>query len=100
MPDDAVVAFRPDARTVIVALTHDPKLDDMALMEALRSGASYVGAVGSARTSAERRKRLAEFDLTPQQVARLHGGEVTYSPGAGLSGSTFTLRLPRWGVGE
>ena len=73
MPDDAVVAFRPDARTVILAVSHDPKLDDMALMEALKSGASYVGAVGSARTSAERRKRLAELDLTPQQVARLHG---------------------------
>ena len=73
MPDDAVVAFRADARTVILAVSHDPKLDDMALMEALKSGASYVGAVGSARTSAERRKRLAELDLTPQQVARLHG---------------------------
>ena len=73
MPDDAVAAFRPDARTVVLAVSHDPKLDDMALMEALKSAASYVGAVGSARTSAERRKRLADLDLTPQQVARLHG---------------------------
>jgi len=71
MPDDAVVAFRPDGHSVILTVSHDPKLDDMALMEALRSDAFYVGAVGSARTSAERRMRLAEFDLTPQQVARL-----------------------------
>jgi xanthine dehydrogenase accessory factor len=73
MPDDAVAAFRPDARTVILTVSHDPKLDDMALLEALKAEAFYVGAVGSARTSAERRKRLAEFDLTPQQIARLHG---------------------------
>jgi xanthine dehydrogenase accessory factor len=73
MPDDAVVAFRPDAHSVVLTVSHDPKLDDMALLEALKSDAFYVGAVGSARTSAERRKRLAEFDLTPQQVARLRG---------------------------
>ena len=73
MPDDAVVAFKPDGHTVILAVSHDPKLDDMALIEALKGDAFYVGAVGSARTSAERRKRLAEFDLTPQQIARLHG---------------------------
>jgi xanthine dehydrogenase accessory factor len=58
---------------VILAVSHDPKLDDMALLEALKSDAFYVGAVGSKRTSAERRKRLAEFDLAPQQIARLHG---------------------------
>lgn len=73
MPDDAVLAFRPDAHSVILTVSHDPKLDDMALLEALGSEAFYVGAVGSERTSAERRKRLAEFDLTPQQVARLRG---------------------------
>jgi xanthine dehydrogenase accessory factor len=73
MPDDAVVAFRPDAHSVILTVSHDPKLDDMALIEALKSDAFYVGAVGSSRTSAERRKRLAGFELTPQQVARLHG---------------------------
>ena len=73
MPDDAVVAFRPDGHSVILTVSHDPKLDDLALLEALKSDAFYVGAVGSARTSAERRKRLATFDLTPQQVARLHG---------------------------
>jgi xanthine dehydrogenase accessory factor len=73
MPDDAVVAFRPDGHSVVLTVSHDPKLDDMALIEALKSEAFYVGAVGSARTSAERRKRLAEFDLTAQQIARLHG---------------------------
>ena len=73
MPDDAVLAFRPDGHSVILTVSHDPKLDDMALLEALKSEAFYVGAVGSSRTSAERRKRLAEFDLTPKQIARLHG---------------------------
>lgn len=73
MPDDAVVAFRPDGHSVIVTVSHDPKIDDMALLEALKSDAFYVGAVGSARTNAERRRRLAQFDLTPQQIARLHG---------------------------
>jgi xanthine dehydrogenase accessory factor len=73
MPDDAVLAFKPDPHSVVLTVSHDPKLDDMALLEALKSEAFYVGAVGSSRTSAERRKRLAGFDLTPQQVARLRG---------------------------
>jgi xanthine dehydrogenase accessory factor len=76
MPDDAVVAFRPDAHTVIVAVSHDPKIDDMALIEALKSNAFYVGAVGSQKTSDERRRRLrevAEFGLSDRDVARLHG---------------------------
>ncbi|MEO5677277.1 MAG: XdhC family protein [Usitatibacter sp.] len=73
MPDDAVLAFRPDGHSVILTVSHDPKLDDMALLEALKSEAFYVGSVGSARTSAERRKRLADFDLSPQQIARLRG---------------------------
>ena len=73
MPDDAVVAFRPDGHSVVIAVSHDPRLDDMALMEALKSDAFYVGAVGSARTSAERRARLAGLDLTTAQVARLRG---------------------------
>jgi len=73
MPDDAVLAFRPDGHSVILTVSHDPKLDDMALLEALKTDAFYVGAVGSARTSAERRKRLAEFDLTAAQIARLRG---------------------------
>jgi xanthine dehydrogenase accessory factor len=73
MPDDAVLAFKPDGHSVILTVSHDPKLDDMALLEALKSEAFYVGAVGSSRTSAERRKRLADFDLLPSQVARLRG---------------------------
>jgi len=73
MPDDAVLAFKPDGHSVILTVSHDPKLDDMALLEALKSAAFYVGAVGSARTSAERRKRLADFELSPQQIARLRG---------------------------
>ncbi|RZI39961.1 XdhC family protein [Herbaspirillum sp. HC18] len=73
MPDDAVVAMRPDEHTAIVALTHDPKLDDMALLEALKSPAFYVGALGSRANSARRRERLAMFDLTPEQIGRLHG---------------------------
>jgi len=74
MPDDVVRALVPDAHTAIVALTHDPKLDDMALMEALQSNAFYVGALGSRRNQATRKQRLAEhFDLQPDELARLHG---------------------------
>lgn len=73
-PDDVVLAMEPDARTAIVALTHDPKLDDMALLEALKSPAFYVGALGSAANNAKRRERLLQyFDLTAEQVERLHG---------------------------
>jgi xanthine dehydrogenase accessory factor len=74
MPDDVVRDLKADAHTAIVALTHDPKLDDMALIEALRSDAFYVGALGSARNQASRKQRLAEhFDLTEAELARLHG---------------------------
>lgn len=73
MPDDAVLAMQPDAHTAIVALTHDPKLDDMALLEALKSAAFYVGALGSKKNNANRRKRLAMFDLSAMEIDRLHG---------------------------
>jgi xanthine dehydrogenase accessory factor len=74
MPDDVVRDMCADAHTAIVALTHDPKLDDMALLEALGSDAFYVGALGSRRNQEARKKRLAEhFDMTEQQLARLHG---------------------------
>lgn len=73
MPDDLVVEMRPDAHTAVVALTHDPKLDDLALMEALKTPAFYVGALGSRRNNDARRKRLLEFDLDEAQIARLHG---------------------------
>jgi xanthine dehydrogenase accessory factor len=72
MPDDAVLAIEPDPRTAIVALTHDPKLDDMALLEALKAPAFYVGALGSRANSGKRRERLAMFDLTTGEIARLH----------------------------
>ncbi len=73
MPDDAVLAIEPDERTAIVALTHDPRLDDMALLTALESRAFYVGALGSRVNSAKRRERLAELGLPRQAIDRLHG---------------------------
>jgi xanthine dehydrogenase accessory factor len=56
-----------------VALTHDPKLDDLALMEALKSEAFYVGAIGSRSNDRKRRERLLDFDLTTEQLDKLHG---------------------------
>lgn len=74
MPDDTVTALKPDGHTAIIALTHDPKLDDLALMEALTSEAFYVGAIGSRANQAKRKERLAEhFGLSAAQLARLHG---------------------------
>jgi len=73
MPDDLVIEARLDARSAVVALTHDPKLDDLALMEALKSEAFYVGAIGSRLNNEKRRERLKLFDLTDEQLARLHG---------------------------
>jgi len=73
MPDDTVRAMRLDERCAVVALTHDPKLDDMALMEALKSPAFYVGALGSRANNAKRRERLREVDVTDAEIARLHG---------------------------
>jgi xanthine dehydrogenase accessory factor len=74
MPDDTVRAMTPDGHLAIIALTHDPKLDDMALMEALVSPAFYVGAIGSRANQAKRKERLKEhFDLSDEALARLHG---------------------------
>ena len=74
MPDDAVTAFRPDRRSCVVALTHDPKLDDLALLEALATDAFYVGAIGSRRNAEARRARMVEhFDQTAESLARLRG---------------------------
>ena len=73
MPDDTVKAMGLDERCAVVALTHDPKLDDLALMEALKSPAFYVGALGSRANNAKRRVRLREFDVTDEEIARLHG---------------------------
>jgi xanthine dehydrogenase accessory factor len=73
MPDDVVTAFACDDRTAVVAVTHDPKLDDLALMEALKTPAFYVGALGSKASNEKRRERLLGFDVTLEQVSRLHG---------------------------
>jgi len=74
MPDDLILRLRPDRRTAVVALSHDPKLDDLALMEALKSPCFYVGAIGSRVNQAKRKQRLAEhFGLTDGELARLHG---------------------------
>jgi xanthine dehydrogenase accessory factor len=74
MPDDVVQDIQPDAHTAIVALTHDPKLDDMALLEALNSNAFYVGALGSRRNQQVRKQRLADhFGISDDSLARLHG---------------------------
>ena len=74
MPDDTVTDMKPDGHTAIIALTHDPKLDDLALMEALKSEAFYIGAIGSRANQAKRKQRLMEhFGLTAEQLDRLHG---------------------------
>jgi xanthine dehydrogenase accessory factor len=73
MPDDLVLEMDLGPHDAVVALTHDPKLDDLALMEALKTAAFYVGALGSKRSNAARRERLLEFDVTPEQLERLHG---------------------------
>ena len=73
MPDDLVLAMNLDHNSAVVAVTHDPKLDDLALMEALRTPAFYVGALGSQHNNAKRRERLLEFDVSPEEAARLHG---------------------------
>ncbi len=72
MPDDAIRAGASDAQSAIVALTHDPRIDDMGLMQALETDAFYIGAMGSSRTSAARRERLLMLDLTPESIDRLH----------------------------
>lgn len=74
MPDDAVLAFKADKRSCIVALSHDPKLDDMALLEALHSDAFYVGAIGSRRNQDARRARMIDYlDQTDEVMDRLRG---------------------------
>ena len=73
MPDDVVVELNLDAHSAVVAVTHDPKLDDMALLEALKSPAFYVGALGSRVNTAKRKQRLKDFDLSDTEIERLHG---------------------------
>jgi xanthine dehydrogenase accessory factor len=73
MPDDVVLEMKLDSRSAVIALTHDPKLDDLALMEALKTEAFYIGAIGSRVNNARRRERLRELDLSDEQIAKLHG---------------------------
>jgi len=72
-PDEALMEFRPDRRTAVVTLTHDPKIDDPALVAALKSDAFYIGALGSKRTHARRLERLKEPGFTPRDFTRIHG---------------------------
>jgi xanthine dehydrogenase accessory factor len=72
-PDDAMKQLKPDRRTAIVTLTHDPKLDDPALAEALKSDAFYIGALGSRKTHGRRQDRLRALGFTDDQMARIHG---------------------------
>ncbi|MBM3486929.1 MAG: xanthine dehydrogenase [Alphaproteobacteria bacterium] len=72
-PDDALAALKPDRRTAVVTLTHDPKLDDPALAVALRSDAFYVGALGSRKTHGKRVERLTEQGFGTAEIGRIHG---------------------------
>lgn len=72
-PDEALDAYGLDARSAVVTLSHDPKLDDPALHSALRSNSFYIGALGSQRTQAKRRARLAEAGFDATAIARIHG---------------------------
>jgi xanthine dehydrogenase accessory factor len=73
MPDDVMQELGIDSHTAIVALTHDPKIDDLALIDALQSKAFYIGALGSYTNTIKRKERLREFNLSTEQLDRLHG---------------------------
>ncbi len=105
MPDDLVLEMKLDSRSAVVALTHDPKLDDLALMEALKSDAFYVGAIGSRVNNAKRRERLKQFDVSDAELAKLHGpiglyigsktpSEIAISILAELTAVKNNIRLP------
>jgi xanthine dehydrogenase accessory factor len=72
-PDEALQRLKPDKRSAVITLTHDPKLDDPALTEALKSQAFYIGALGSRKTHAGRLRRLAESGFKDADFARIHG---------------------------
>ncbi len=72
MPDDAVREISNNQRSIIITLAHDPKLDDMALMEALQADMFYVGALGSQRSNDQRRERLLQLGVSSEQLAQLH----------------------------
>lgn len=102
-PDEAMAVLAPDRRTAIVALTHDPKLDDPALVHAVRSEAFYIGALGSRKTHAARKERLTESGVSEAEFNRIHGpigldigavspAEIAISI---LAQMTLTLRGPK-----
>ncbi len=107
MPDDVVLAMKPDRRTCVIALTHDPKLDDLALLQALETDAFYIGAIGSRRNNAGRHQRMKEhFDQTDASLARLRGPigiyigsktppEIAVSVMAEVLAVKNNVRLPR-----
>ena len=107
-PDEALEKLKPDRRTAIITLTHDPKLDDPALATALRTDAFYIGSLGSKRTHAARLKRLAELGFGDKDFARIHGpvgldiGAVSPSEIAVsiLAQMTLVLRGERRGKAE
>jgi xanthine dehydrogenase accessory factor len=72
-PDEAMEKLKPDMRTAVVTLTHDPKLDDPALSAALRSPAFYIGALGSKKTHGARVNRLSRAGFSETEIARIHG---------------------------
>jgi xanthine dehydrogenase accessory factor len=72
-PDEALERYKPDRQSAIVTLTHDPKIDDPALIAALRSEAFYIGALGSRRTHAKRLERLAGEGFGENELSRIHG---------------------------
>ncbi|MFN4164827.1 MAG: XdhC family protein [Ferrovibrio sp.] len=72
-PDEAMAQMKPDLRTAVVTLTHDPKIDDPALVSALKSDVFYIGALGSKKTHASRLERLTAAGFGPEDFARIHG---------------------------
>ena len=111
MPDDVIAALNLDGHSAVVALTHDPKLDDMALLEALKSAAFYVGAIGSKKNNDARRRRLREFDLSEGEIARLHGPvglyigsktppEIAVAILAEMTAARHGVAAPDWGAKE
>ena len=109
MPDDVVLDLVHE-RSAVLALMHDPKLDDLALIEALQGPAFYVGALGSRMTNEKRRKRLATFHLTPEQIGRLHGpigvhiggkspAEIALSTMAGVTAARHGIDLQATSIG-
>jgi xanthine dehydrogenase accessory factor len=72
-PDDVMPGLNPDARTAILLLTHDPKIDDPALVYALKSKMFYIGALGSKKTQASRNERMKAAGFSDTDIARIHG---------------------------